>query len=126
MQTSFLLVLQNHSKSPNSCRCGSEFCYLCGVRWKQCTCPLWDESRLTERAQALQNRQDRDRPAQPPRALQEIMQHLEDDDECDHLDWCRVNGPNTCDICDDDLEYWIWICDECRRQACTRCRFNRT
>ena len=25
-----------------SCRCGAEFCYLCGVRWKTCDCPWFN------------------------------------------------------------------------------------
>lgn len=29
------------------CRCGYEFCYTCGLEWKDkkatCSCPLWDE-----------------------------------------------------------------------------------
>jgi hypothetical protein len=29
-----------------TCRCKTEFCYLCGARWKRCFCPLWDESKL--------------------------------------------------------------------------------
>ncbi|KAF8553207.1 hypothetical protein OG21DRAFT_1273259 [Imleria badia] len=29
-----------------TCRCGTEFCYLCRARWKTCECPQWDEQRL--------------------------------------------------------------------------------
>ncbi|EGN98447.1 hypothetical protein SERLA73DRAFT_109940 [Serpula lacrymans var. lacrymans S7.3] len=29
-----------------TCRCSTQFCYLCAARWKQCTCPQWDEARL--------------------------------------------------------------------------------
>ncbi|KAG9311551.1 hypothetical protein JVU11DRAFT_7756 [Chiua virens] len=28
-----------------TCRCRTEFCYLCGARWKTCRCPQWDERR---------------------------------------------------------------------------------
>ncbi|XP_057479770.1 E3 ubiquitin-protein ligase RSL1-like [Actinidia eriantha] len=32
------------------CRCGYEFCYICGAEWKSkkptCTCPLWDERHI--------------------------------------------------------------------------------
>ncbi|MCJ1429816.1 hypothetical protein MMC29_007731 [Sticta canariensis] len=26
------------------CRCGFEFCYLCGTHWRQCKCPLFPEA----------------------------------------------------------------------------------
>lgn len=29
-----------------TCRCGTEFCYLCRAAWKTCACPQWDEQRL--------------------------------------------------------------------------------
>ncbi|KAG2135249.1 hypothetical protein DEU56DRAFT_395303 [Suillus clintonianus] len=29
-----------------TCRCKTEFCYLCRAPWKTCKCPKWDESRL--------------------------------------------------------------------------------
>jgi len=28
------------------CRCRAQFCYLCAVLWKQCSCPQWEENRL--------------------------------------------------------------------------------
>ncbi|RYP54640.1 hypothetical protein DL770_010955 [Monosporascus sp. CRB-9-2] len=43
-----------------TCRCGFEFCYVCGSRWKTCKCEHWDEHRLLERAQQIDAR-DRDR-----------------------------------------------------------------
>ena len=30
----------------NRCHCGAEFCYVCGVAWKNCSCPPVDEDRL--------------------------------------------------------------------------------
>ncbi|KAI9457930.1 hypothetical protein HD554DRAFT_2029818, partial [Boletus coccyginus] len=29
-----------------TCRCRTEFCYVCQARWKTCRCPQWDERRL--------------------------------------------------------------------------------
>ncbi|RYP17646.1 hypothetical protein DL767_009972 [Monosporascus sp. MG133] len=43
-----------------TCRCGFQFCYVCGSRWKTCQCDHWDEHRLLERAQQIDAR-DRDR-----------------------------------------------------------------
>lgn len=34
-----------------TCRCKTEFCYLCRALWKTCKCPQWDESRLLAPAQ---------------------------------------------------------------------------
>ncbi|KAG2050390.1 hypothetical protein BDR06DRAFT_891739, partial [Suillus hirtellus] len=34
-----------------TCRCKTEFCYLCRALWKTCKCPRWDESRLLAGAQ---------------------------------------------------------------------------
>ncbi|KAF8553220.1 hypothetical protein OG21DRAFT_1274303 [Imleria badia] len=35
-----------------TCRCRTEFCYLCRARWKNCQCPQWDERRLLAAAEA--------------------------------------------------------------------------
>lgn len=29
-----------------TCRCRAQFCYLCGVSWKRCSCPQWEEGRI--------------------------------------------------------------------------------
>ncbi|KAF9220798.1 hypothetical protein BS17DRAFT_713582 [Gyrodon lividus] len=34
-----------------TCRCKTEFCYLCQARWKTCACPQWDERRLLAAAE---------------------------------------------------------------------------
>lgn len=34
-----------------TCRCRTEFCYLCRARWKTCACPQWDEGRLLAAAE---------------------------------------------------------------------------
>ncbi|KAI6040122.1 hypothetical protein EDC04DRAFT_1567750 [Pisolithus marmoratus] len=34
-----------------TCRCRTEFCYLCKARWKTCNCPQWDGRRLSAAAQ---------------------------------------------------------------------------
>ncbi|OAX32941.1 hypothetical protein K503DRAFT_566733 [Rhizopogon vinicolor AM-OR11-026] len=34
-----------------TCRCKTEFCYVCSARWKSCRCPQWDENRLLAAAE---------------------------------------------------------------------------
>ncbi|KAG2123758.1 hypothetical protein DEU56DRAFT_745106, partial [Suillus clintonianus] len=34
-----------------TCRCRTEFCYLCKELWKNCGCPQWDEARLLATAE---------------------------------------------------------------------------
>jgi hypothetical protein len=34
-----------------TCRCKTEFCYLCKALWKTCRCPQWDEARLLAAAE---------------------------------------------------------------------------
>ncbi|RMZ13379.1 hypothetical protein D0862_02334 [Hortaea werneckii] len=36
-----------------SCRCGFQFCYVCGARWKTCDCPQAHEARLYARARQI-------------------------------------------------------------------------
>lgn len=57
------------------CRCGHEFCYLCGNRWRTCQCIIFDEDMLYQRAQQVavrpRNRPlnlQRDAPFQLPNA----------------------------------------------------------
>lgn len=52
------------------CPCGAQFCYICGVRWKTCLCPQWDEPRLLARATQIIQREPnpRRRLFEPERA----------------------------------------------------------
>ncbi|KZT20949.1 hypothetical protein NEOLEDRAFT_1151039 [Neolentinus lepideus HHB14362 ss-1] len=54
-----------------TCRCKTEFCYLCKVRWKNCVCPQWDERRLLT---AAEERVDRElRVPQRPDRREEVQ-----------------------------------------------------
>ena len=51
-----------------TCRCRTEFCYLCRARWKTCPCRQWDEERLLAAAEQRVDAQlgaDRERGVQP-------------------------------------------------------------
>ncbi|RYP46725.1 hypothetical protein DL768_007115 [Monosporascus sp. mg162] len=61
-QNCWTMVELNMGCNHMTCRCGFQFCYVCGSRWKTCQCEHWDEHRLLERAQQIDARdQDRDR-----------------------------------------------------------------
>ncbi|KAK3613866.1 hypothetical protein LTR56_027625 [Elasticomyces elasticus] len=47
-----------------TCACDAHFCYVCGLQWRTCQCPQWDEPRLLDRATRLV-----DRNANPRRRL---------------------------------------------------------
>lgn len=38
------------------CRCGHQFCYVCGTPWRNCNCPQFEEHRLLRRAAEVANR----------------------------------------------------------------------
>ncbi|OAX32777.1 hypothetical protein K503DRAFT_576689 [Rhizopogon vinicolor AM-OR11-026] len=52
-----------------TCRCKTEFCYLCRASWKNCTCPQWDEDRLFAEAE---HRADAQWQLQGPRGVRPI------------------------------------------------------
>ncbi|OJA13081.1 hypothetical protein AZE42_12040 [Rhizopogon vesiculosus] len=52
-----------------TCRCKTEFCYLCRASWKTCTCPQWDEDRLLAEAE---HRADAQWQLQGPRGVRPV------------------------------------------------------
>ena len=61
-----------------TCRCKTEFCYLCCALWKTCPCSQWDEDRLLaaaeQRADAQLQPAPRAQPANPPRQVRTWQQ----------------------------------------------------
>jgi len=50
-----------------TCRCKTEFCYMCAARWKTCGCAQWDEDRLLAAAEQRVDAQlAAERPAANP------------------------------------------------------------
>lgn len=68
------------------CHCKAEFCYVCGVQWKNCTCPTADINRIEERAEEIVRR---DAPAgilphERRARFNEVFVGLQDNHECEH------------------------------------------
>ena len=80
-----------------SCKCGAEFCYVCGVNWKHCPCDQWNEERLVVRAREVVNR---DAPRQLPRfkfnrRVDQMRNALRENHECAHRGWLpKIEGGN--------------------------------
>jgi len=112
-----------------TCVCRAQFCYVCGVQWKNCTCAQWDEANLlataARRAPVRRNQEV---------ALQEdvldMADHLRNNHMCTHPGrWNRVDSPGrnpvVCELC--GAVHWLYLleCRRCFLRACVACRRTR-
>jgi hypothetical protein len=108
------------------CHCSAQFCYICGERWKTCTCAQWNEDRLIARANQVVARQPvRVDPPQQAARTAAVVQNLRDRHNCDHQSWQYIRGSHQCEECRHELPSYIFECRQCNIQACNRCRRNR-
>jgi hypothetical protein len=110
----------------NSCRCGAQFCYICGERWKTCACAQWHEQRLLARANEIVNREQL--PAEQMRRNAQVAAQIEDlreNHECTHDQWEKVRGSYACEECYEVKRLYIYRCSRCHIQACNACRHHR-
>ena len=111
-----------------ACICGGQFCYVCGVRWKNCRCAHWDEARLVTRANAIVDRDARGQQMNPARRaglLERERHNVIASHQCTHATWRCQYGQQRCEECRQMLPRYIFECCQCRILACRRCRFNR-
>ncbi|KAF1916403.1 ariadne RING finger [Ampelomyces quisqualis] len=116
-----------------TCICKAEFCYVCGVDWKNCDCPPADIDRIEERAEEIVERdapqgmlahERRDR-------LDQVFAQLQDAHECEHSRrFQRVfdSKPRRgfrCELCDARHHKYILQCRRCYVNVCEDCRRNR-
>ena len=110
-----------------TCLCGSEFCYVCGNRWRTCACPQWHEERLYERAAQIVDRASgpRWRAERRRHRVEQVMGHLREYHDCLHEGkWKRYFRRLRCEDCD-SLRRNILQCRQCHLRACQRCSVNR-
>ncbi|KAF2812467.1 uncharacterized protein BDZ99DRAFT_439618 [Mytilinidion resinicola] len=116
-----------------TCLCKAEFCYVCGVEWKNCSCDRWDEDNLEEQAEHRVARDVGWMPLPPQERQQRVRamrQELLETHECDHpgrFEKIQHGGRRgfQCEMC--DTRHWKFIlqCRRCHIQLCQECRCNR-
>ncbi|KAK0386748.1 hypothetical protein NLU13_6584 [Sarocladium strictum] len=116
-----------------TCRCGAQFCYRCGVKWKNCPCSDWDAGLLNQRARELVDR-EADRPLVPAvrrMRVEEMERELIATHECSHQNkFTRLNAGRPhdgfrCEICGARHRKFILCCKLCHLTACNDCRMHR-
>ncbi|RGP59664.1 ibr finger domain [Fusarium longipes] len=76
-----------------TCYCRAQFCYVCGDRWKRCSCPQWDENRLIRRANVVVDRDDHGMNAAVRHARVEAERlNLMENHGCAHDLWRKREG----------------------------------
>ncbi|KAF2655140.1 hypothetical protein K491DRAFT_679106 [Lophiostoma macrostomum CBS 122681] len=107
------------------CRCGNQFCYVCGGKWKKCHCPRAQEAYLTGQV-APENGILPDEP-EPDRDDETLVDVPAPTAivgcQCDRPARSHVHG-RPCQDCGDHLSY-VMECAGCGHQSCWRCINNR-
>ncbi|EXF74349.1 IBR finger domain-containing protein [Colletotrichum fioriniae PJ7] len=89
------IVELDHGCYHMTCPCGSQFCYLCGLQWKTCTCEQWNEERLVARANVIVNREadamHLNAAVRAQRVEQEAL-NLVQNHQCAHNRWRSRSG----------------------------------
>ncbi|KAI0850910.1 hypothetical protein F5Y00DRAFT_251917 [Daldinia vernicosa] len=110
-----------------TCKCRSQFCYICGDPWKTCSCRHWDEGRIHYRAEEIYRRDHGTDDQMDTRDanIGRIVTNLRENHECGHFSWRYRSGTYRCEECRDTLREYIFECRQCNIMACRMCRYNR-
>lgn len=87
-----------------TCRCLTQFCYLCSARWKTCDCRQWDDERLLDDAERrvrnqFGNRAAKAQPAVHAERVYQRMEALREDHGCWAHSWRYRHGGGLCEEC---------------------------
>ncbi|KAG1865174.1 hypothetical protein C8R48DRAFT_797875, partial [Suillus tomentosus] len=113
-----------------TCRCSTQFCYLCAALWKTCDCRQWDDQRLLDDAERRVYNEfgAREAAARPEIFVDRVYQRmteLEDNHECLAHRWVYRHGGGYCEECHDNLRTFLMRCRHCQALVCRRCSVNR-
>lgn len=97
-----------------TCRCRTQFCYVCAVPWKNCQCPQWDEARLIDTAQQRVQQALAARPRVRIGVFQEqvrtMVNNLRERHDCTRHAWRRRDGRAMCEECRYTLRDYLLVC----------------
>ncbi|KAF5353585.1 hypothetical protein D9758_013793 [Tetrapyrgos nigripes] len=93
-----------------TCRCRTEFCYLCAVPWKNCTCPQWEEQRLLVTAETHVEREvGQNMRVAEPEVYQQRVEHemvrLQDYHDRAPHSWHPRDMSGICEECGFSFRY---------------------
>lgn len=133
-----------------TCRCSTQFCYLCAALWKTCDCRQWDDQRLLDDAERrvyneFGAQEAAARPAIFVDRVYQRMAALEENHECRAHEWVYRSGGGCCEECHDNLWTYLMVrlphlwntgpcadnsrqlkrCRRCQALVCRRCSVNR-
>ncbi|KAK0434261.1 uncharacterized protein EV420DRAFT_1597643 [Desarmillaria tabescens] len=113
------IIELNHGCYHMTCRCLTQFCYVCAVPWKNCHCPQWDEDRLYITAQ---RRVEEEMGPRATAAAPDIFQR----EVAARAEQLRSNHDlPRCEECSWYLREYLLVCTHCGLAACVRCCRNR-
>ena len=97
-----------------TCRCRTEFCYVCAARWKNCTCPQWEEARLlgTAERRVVNEMGVRAQAAAPDIFLERVRERVADlrvNHDCVNHRWRYRHGGGRCEECSHTLPQYLLV-----------------
>ncbi|KAF7891963.1 hypothetical protein EAF00_008265 [Botryotinia globosa] len=82
----------NHVK----CRCGAEFCYICGLKWHSCRCTDWREPRLVSQYRLLGRPRQAVVQGLAARAQFVVAAQALPNNPAGENPWTYIHGNHTC------------------------------
>ncbi|KAE8356065.1 hypothetical protein BDV28DRAFT_154931 [Aspergillus coremiiformis] len=115
-----------------TCNCSAEFCYLCGLKWKNCSCDRYEDQILGARAEEIVDR-DGNQPVQErQRRIVQMQEDLVETHECEHpgrfqriITTRRHRCQLECEMCGVRHRRYILECRRCHLRVCEDCRRHR-